>query len=69
MIGAKNSATDSRTLGLNQNANKREVKLKYKLLARKYHPDKWCTECKFSSENAETIFKEIANAYSWLIQD
>ena len=58
-----------KTLGLTESASKREVKLKYKLLARKYHPNKWCTECEFSSENAETIFKEIANAYSWLIQN
>ena len=44
----------------------REIKMRYMALARKYHPDKWCSRCKFSIMEGENVFKNISNAYDVL---
>ncbi|MGB5445470.1 MAG: DnaJ domain-containing protein, partial [Psychromonas sp.] len=47
-------------MGLKRDASKEDIKLAYRKLARKYHPD-------ISSENdAENRFKEVAEAYEVL---
>ncbi len=47
-------------MGLNQNATEKEIKIAYRKLARKYHPD-------ISKEpNAEERFKEMGEAYEVL---
>ena len=42
----------------------REIRQKYRMLARKYHPDKWCDRCRFTRKEGEDIFKNLSNAYS-----
>ena len=56
----------SLVLGCDESENAKEVKRKYRKLARKYHPDKWCGQCNFSRSEGERIFKGIANAYDML---
>ena len=46
--------------------SKREIRLRYISLARKYHPDKWVERCNFSKAQSENIFKNVANAYDVL---
>ncbi len=47
-------------MGVQRNASQDEIKLAYRRLARKYHPD-------VSSEpDAETRFKELSEAYEFL---
>ena len=49
-----------RIMGVQRNASPDEIKLAYRRLARKYHPD-------VSSEpDAETRFKELIEAYEFL---
>ena len=40
----------------------REIRLKYMMLARKYHLDKWYERYTFGREEGIIIFKNIANA-------
>jgi len=51
-------------LGVNKNASQDEIKLAYKKLAVKYHPDK-----NKGNEEAEKKFKSISNAYNILTND
>jgi len=46
-------------LGVSKNASSEEIKVAYRALAKKYHPD-------ISKENNSDIFKEIAEAYEIL---
>ena len=55
-------------LQVDNNTNKRTIRLKYKSLARKYHPDKWVQQCEFSKEQGSNFFKDISNAYQILIK-
>ena len=63
-----NNCIAKKILGTTLNACRREIKLKYRLLARKYHPDKWVEECAFSKKEAECYFKDISNAYQHLLK-
>ena len=50
-------------LNINNNTTQRELRLRYKLLARKYHPDKWVAKCEFTKTQGAEYFKDISNAY------
>ena len=52
-----------RVLNLDGRCSDREIRRMYRLLARKYHPDKWCDSCMFSRREGEEIFKCISNAF------
>lgn len=54
-----------KVLGLGKDADKEEIKKKYKKLAKQYHPDR----NKDNKEEAENKFKEISVAYSILSDD
>lgn len=47
-----------KVLGLKQNATSEEIKKRYRILAKQYHPDR--------SNGNEVVFKEITNAYETL---
>lgn len=60
-IGLKNSYEEAiRILGLTTDADKYEIKLKYRQLAKKYHPDL------NNEEGAKEMFQKINNAYEFL---
>ena len=60
-IGFKQSYEEAiRILGLNTDADKYEIKLKYRQLAKKYHPDL------NKEEGAKEMFQKINNAYEFL---
>jgi DnaJ-class molecular chaperone len=48
-------------LGVNKNASKEEIKLAFRKLAHKYHPDK--------KDGNEAKFKEVNEAYQTLSDD
>ena len=52
-------------LGVNKSSNKEEIKIAYKKLALKYHPDKNID----NKAEAENKFKEISEAYEVLSDD
>ena len=52
-----------KVLNLDGRCSDREIRRMYRLLARKYHPDKWCDSCMFSRREGEEIFKCISNAF------
>ena len=56
-----------RTLRLNNSATTREIILQFRILARRYHPDKWNEPKFFSKEEAIEKFKAIANAKELLL--
>ena len=47
---------------------KREVILRFRILARKYHPDKWTPESSYSKEICMEKFKCVANARDLLLE-
>lgn len=51
-------------LGINQNADKDEIKKAYRVLAKKYHPD-----TNRDNQEAEARFNEVHNAYLILTDD
>ena len=54
-------------LGLGLGATEREVKIKYRQLSRKYHPDKHNSEeTGITDEEAADFFKLINNAQAYL---
>ena len=55
-------------LNIDNNATRKEIRLKYKLLARKYHPDKWVQKCEFTKSQGAEYFKGISNAYAKALQ-
>ncbi|WP_040551310.1 DnaJ domain-containing protein [Peptoniphilus duerdenii] len=60
-IGFKQSYEEAiRILGLSTDADKYEIKLKYRQLAKKYHPDL------NKEEGAKEMFQKINNAYEFL---
>ena len=40
----------------------REIRRKYRMLVRKYYPDKWNEQCIFTKEEGKNIFKNLSNA-------
>ena len=54
-------------LGLNQTATREEVKRAYRRLALKYHPDKASKYGDEYKKVAEEKFKEISNAYDYIV--
>ena len=62
-------AESRKLLGVRSNFTKREVVLRYRILARKYHPDKWNSSALHSKEVSAENFKMISNAKDALIND
>ena len=56
-----------RTLGIDQNASIREIVLSFRMLSRRFHPDKWSEDLPFSMVEGVEKFKEIANARDMLL--
>lgn len=55
-----------KTLGVNKNATKKDIKKAYHRLSLEYHPDKCTTK---TVEQANTIFSKISEAYQLLSDD
>ncbi len=45
-----------------------QVKLQYRKLAKKYHPDKFENSSKIEKEKAENMMKDINEAYGYLMK-
>lgn len=58
-----------RCLNVHVRQSVREITVKYKRLARKYHPDKWHQNVGCSRDEGTRIFQCIANAFSLLRQN
>ena len=56
-----------RVLGVDQNASRREIVMSFRLLSRRFHPDKWSADLPFNMEEGVEKFKEIANARDLLL--
>lgn len=56
------------TLSLPPTSNSGDVKKTYRALAMRWHPDKWSGRSPEEISNAEMKFKEIQNAYEYLMQ-
>ena len=56
-----------RTLNVIVGINSAEIRSNYKMLARKYDPDKCCYRRVFTRKENEDIFKKISNACHFLI--
>lgn len=54
-------------LGVSLPTNEKEVKQRYRQLAKKYHPDKFARESKEQQKQAHQRFIEIQEAYDYLI--
>ena len=52
-----------KTLGLSSSASKAEIKVAYRKLAKKYHPDK------NKSKQASQLFIEVNEAYAYLTNE
>lgn len=53
-------------LGLTKEATEEDIKKSYRKLAMQYHPDRWANGTEEEKKNAESKFKEIAEAYEIL---
>ena len=56
----------ARMLGANTHFSGREVNVKFKILALKYHTDKWRERRVFAKGDGEEAFKVIVSAYDAL---
>ena len=54
-------------LRLNKLATLREISLQFRILACRYHPDKWDTSKPFSKDEANKKFKAISNVKELLL--
>ena len=63
------STADARNiLNVGASASRREISLRFKILSRKYHPDKWSSDsCSDSYDVRTTKFQIIANARDLLV--
>ena len=52
-----------KTLGLSSSATKAEIKIAYRKLAKKYHPDKLVTDDPALKKGAQEKFQEVQKAY------
>ncbi|MDC1402121.1 DnaJ domain-containing protein [Flavobacteriaceae bacterium] len=55
-------------LGLKASATKEEIKAAYRRLAKEYHPDKLSGVSEVVKKIAEEKFKEVSDAYNYLIK-
>ena len=55
-------------LSVESNYSRREITLRFRILARKFHPDKWTPESKYSKDVCMEKFKRIANARDLLME-
>ena len=62
-------ASARRCLNVCISHNLREITVRYKRLARTYHPDKWHTNAGCTRDEGTKIFQTIANAFSLLRQN
>ena len=53
-------------LGVSKDATDDEIKKSYRKLAMKYHPDRWANGTEEEKKDAESKFKDIAEAYEVL---
>ncbi|KAK1408520.1 hypothetical protein QVD17_40365 [Tagetes erecta] len=58
-----------KTLGLNRNATKDEIKQAFRNIAKKFHPDKHSTSPKSIKDDATVRFKQASEAYEVLVDD
>lgn len=58
-----------KTLGLNRNATKDEIKQAFRNIAKKFHPDKHSTSPKSIKDDATIRFKQASEAYEVLVDD
>ena len=56
-------------LGVTNVATKREITLRYRILSREYHPDKWSPNSKHALEMCTERFKCVANARDKLLDE
>ena len=56
-----------KVFGINLTSTVSEVKTTFRRLARLYHPDKWNSSKKFTSEEGSEKFKHISNAYQSIL--
>lgn len=66
LVGTMTRNDAMKILNVGIGCSDREIRRNYRLLARKYHPDKWCDRCLFTKREGEEIFKKLANAYNKL---
>ena len=59
--------TAFRVLGADCNASRREIVLSFRMLSRRFHPDKWTPDLPFNIEEGAEKSNEIANARDILI--
>ena len=56
-----------RILDVGKKASRREITLRYRILSRKYHPDKWSPDRAYSREISAEKFKFVSNARDVLL--
>jgi hypothetical protein len=70
--GAKNAINKFQQayiiLGLEQGADSSAIKKAYRILALKWHPDKWASASVADQEHAKRVFQVIHDAYEYLIK-
>jgi len=69
-LSNKMTLNDARkVLGVKRNSTSREIVLRFRILSRKYHPDKWSHTASYSKDIFTEKFKTIANARDTLLEN